>query len=341
MSFRFKITLLVTVLSLFLLLFTSFFFYKIGTESRQAVIDQLRYQISDHLNQAASIQAVERGVGNTIIGGNHDLLELFRKLGERGDKHVDMADAVAKKILTHGFLSTEFEERYSKWQTYQKYLYQQRSDVEAGVAKSTDWLDATSTNIELEFELRDSVFTPLSIPEAILYANTVLRPNIATLAEYAGRERAVLGNIIATGRAISQEENSMLIRYRSRVDLSTRQILLLKGSPLTPLELKETIETFESLFLGSLEELRNKVYSASRYSLETKTPPDYPVDSGLWIDMSTEAIDSALAVSELVGELALQKIEQRESSASVLIWLSSMLGIMVVFLMIIFSEISS
>lgn len=97
MSFRFKITLLVTVLSLLLLLFTSFFFYEVGTESRQSAIDQLRYQITDHLNQAASIQAAERGAGNTIIGGNHDLLELFRKLGERGDKHVAMADAVAKK----------------------------------------------------------------------------------------------------------------------------------------------------------------------------------------------------------------------------------------------------
>lgn len=336
MSFRFKITLLVSILSLCLLLLASYFFSHIKNDHQQAEIDQLRYQVSDHLNRAAAIQAIERGVGNTIIGGNRDLLNKFLKLHARGDEHVDRAEVVAKQILKRGFIATDFERRYTRWRKDMERLHQERSNVEAGIADSKSWLDATSRNIENEFDLSDSAFTPLNIPEAILYANTVLRPNIAMLAEYAGRERAILGNIIAVGRTISSDEFIVLTRYRSQVDLATRQILLLKGSPLTPPELKEAIETFERLFLGSWGALRNKIYSASRGALGSDSLPNYPIDSGLWIEMSTEAINSALTISNMVGELAFEKIQQKENYARFVMWLSILLGLLIVVLMFIF-----
>jgi len=336
MSFRVKITLLVSILSLILLLLASYFFYQAGTESRQAEIDQLRNHFSDHLNQAAAIQALERGVGNTIIGGNRELLNKFLKLQSRGDEHVDRAEVVAQQILKRGFIATDFEKRYAQWQKDMVRLHQERSNVEAGIAKSMSWLDVTSSNIENEFDLRDSAFTPLNSSEGILYANTVLRPNISTLAEFAGRERAVIGNILAAGRTISHDELIVLTRYRSRVDMATRQILLLKESPIAPPELTETIEIFERLFLGDLGALRNKIFAASRESADNKNLPVYPVDSGRWIEMSTTAIDSALAISEMVGKLASDAIQKRASRVRFVMWLSAFLGMTIVILMFIF-----
>ena len=334
MSFRFKITLQVSILSLILLLLAFYFFYQAGAKSRQAEIDQLRNQFSDTLNRAAAIQALERGVGNTIIGGNDDLLGKFLKLHSLGDAYVDQAEVMANKILERGFISTDFERRYTRWRKDMERLHRERANVEAGIAQSKSWLDAATSNIENEFDLRDSAFTPLNNSEAILYANTVLRPNIATLAEYAGRERAILGNILAEGRAISSDELNLLIRYRSRVDLATRQILLLKVSPLAPPELIDTINTFEQLFLEGLGGLRSKIFAASRASLDSVRPPAYPIDSGLWIERSTEAIDSALAISEMVGKLASDAIQERDVTVSFVMWLSALLGV-VIFVLIV------
>ncbi|MDH3355716.1 MAG: HAMP domain-containing histidine kinase, partial [Chromatiales bacterium] len=146
----------------------------------------------------------------------------------------------------------------------------------------------------------------------------------------------VIGNVIASGRAFSSYEISVLNRYRSNVDLATRQISLLKGSPLTPSELKEVIEDFERLFLGSWGALRNKIYSASRGAVDSDTLPKYPIDSGLWIEVSTEAINSALTISNMVGELALEKIEEKEINANFLMRLSILLGLVVIALTVIF-----
>lgn len=267
-SLQFKLISLVVLITTLLTAFSLFELYESLSQGQHASFSQLRNRIADHLNYAAGIQAKERSVGNTIIGGNHDLTGMFRELAAKGDASTQKAEEISKQILELDFTNSDFRNKVSDWKRDLEALRQARSRVEKGEISTTEWLDITTMNISNEFELRDLAFSSIDESESIIYYNTLLRPNVATLAEYAGRERALLGNILASGKVISADEMANLKRYRSRVERALNNIFLLKGQTKTPAELENAIRKFEDVFLGSFETLRQKIYSASRRTEE-------------------------------------------------------------------------
>ena len=77
-------------------------------------------------------------------------------------------------------------------------------------------------------------------------------------------ERALISNTIASGKPISRETMNKIKRYRSIVEQSLGQVLLLKDLPSTPGKMKQAIEGFEKEFLQSYQTLREKVFEASK-----------------------------------------------------------------------------
>lgn len=262
-TLRFKLAALITVLATLLLLLTGYVFYQTILDNSQTQAHRLRNQISDHLTRAAGIQAIERGVGATIIAGNTVMLPLFHELGRQGDEYVALATETIKAVVDQGLANIDLDARMDKWRTGLSALRQQRKNIVNETANSSDWLDAATYNIQNGFDLRDAAFTPQTATESILYYDTVLRPDIATLAEFAGRERAILGNVMASGWTIPEDVLITLTGYRSRVDQAVRQIALLKQDSVTPPALVEAIEVFEQAFVVEFGALRDRVYAAS------------------------------------------------------------------------------
>lgn len=262
-SIRFRVTLLIMVLVVILSGGAAYSLYRSFIEADLSEQDRLRNELSNHLNIAAGVQAIERGVGNTIIGGGKNLVSKFKELGIKGDMHTLEIKAFAKEIIANEYAPVDFENKYNKWLQVQEELHKFRLRVVAGDITASEWFDIATSNILLEFGLQDAVFVPHDVSESGLYHDTVLRPNIALLAEYAGRERAVIANIISVGSEISKKNLALLEGYRSHVKRAIRRIQVIRDDTTTPPALRNAIINFEKIFLGNYEKLRRQIYQVS------------------------------------------------------------------------------
>nr|MBC8548217.1 cache domain-containing protein [Candidatus Brocadiales bacterium] len=233
----------------------------------------IKNKIAGHLNAAAGWQAIERGYGSTIIGSGKGsaspLLPKFLEMVENGNSEILKSEELIRKLLSRG-KDPAFEERLKIWRKSFEALTLIRPKIKNRDISKDEWFDTITLNIKNEFDLRNTTFTPIKNEEKILYLNTVLRPNIAKLCEYAGRESAIVGNAIASGKPLSIETINELKHYRSIVDQSLGQVMILKELPSTSSQMKQSIETFEKEFLESFQHTREKVLSASKKQEEEK-----------------------------------------------------------------------
>lgn len=265
------------------------------------------------LNDAAGWQAIERGTGSTILNTSKPadaLLSRFAQVGARGDEAAARVDHHLEVLLAD-FSTAELETSVQRWRQSLSTLKSAREKVRSQQLAGPAWVELATQNIGREFELRDVALRPVGDHEQVLLSNAVVRANVATLAEYAGRERANLGGAIASGKPIAPELREKLLGYRAVVEVTAAQVLALETSPTTPPELKAAVSTFKREFFDVYQPLRLQVYAAS----DTGAP--YPVDGPQWLARSTRAIDSALAVSTAIGSISRQASTQLATSASV------------------------
>jgi len=223
-------------------------------------------KISGLLNVVAGWQAIERGYGATIIGSSKGdsspFFPKFLEMSEKGDSGVLQIEKDVEKLLSIRS-DKAFVKLLSKWRKGYDALVSARHKIASNDISKDEWLDIATLNIRNEFNLRNTTFAPHKTDEKILYLNNVLRPNIAILCEYAGLERALVSNTIESGKPLSNETLNRIKRYRSIIDQSLVQILVLKESPSTSIQMKRAIEIFEKEFLQSYQLLKEEVFSSS------------------------------------------------------------------------------
>lgn len=259
---------------------------------------KIRSHAAGLLNQATAVQAVERGMGSLLIAsGDPELIEKFETLGTNGDSYsiqaiseLEESKAASEDPQLSKLIRSVNEKR--------EIVTESRNQVINGNTDVPEWMRATTDQIFAEFELRDALFLPKTPGDQIIHLNSVIRSNIALLAEYAGRERAILSSVIPTQESIPEETLNTLNQYRAIVDQSTGKIMNLKQSSDLDQGLLSAIDTFEKVFLKEYEDVRKSIYRAS-----TEATP-YPLTGTEWINEATRAIDTAIGVSEAVGDVS-------------------------------------
>ncbi|MCP4252282.1 MAG: GAF domain-containing protein, partial [Candidatus Scalindua sp.] len=233
----------------------------------------IKNKIAGHLNAAAGWQAIERGLGATIVGsGTGDSSPLFQKfleIAEKSNSEISQIDKLIRK-LPNISEDRAFQEKLNRWRKGYEMLILNRSRIRNIDISKNEWLEIATLNINNEFNLRDTTFTPQENNEEILYLNNVLRPKIARLCEYAGLERAIVGNTIASGTHFHNNDINSIKHYRSIVDQSIEQVMVLKELPGTSDRMRQTIETFEKEFLQSYQQLRKDILSASKVQKDSE-----------------------------------------------------------------------
>jgi len=227
----------------------------------------IKNKIIGHLNTAAEWHAIERGCGATILGsGKGDLSPLFSnflEMGKKGDSEIFQAEKYIKeliKIEDNGKLEREL----NIWHEGYQMLLSTRPKIGSSDISREEWLNVATLNINNEFDLRNVTFTSEKMDERILYMNNILGPNVAKLCEFVGLERALIGNTIASGKPLSHEIHEKIKRYRTIVEHSLDQILLLKDLLSTSDQMKQALLQFEKEFLQTFQFLRKDIFSASR-----------------------------------------------------------------------------
>ncbi len=325
-SLQGKITFMLALLLSVSLVMATILLLQASKENRRAVQYDIMNEVAGHLNAAAGWQAIERGVGATILGSENPpaaLLAKFSTLSTKGDEEVAQAQKHVAKLLEQ-IDNPDLQKQVSKWNQAFETLRSKRSGVTDHSLDKSDWIRIATNNIENEFALRNIAFAPNDARERILYFNSVLRANVATLCEYAGRERALLGNAISTGKPIPPNTLETLKAYRALVENAARQVLALKDLDSTPEDLASTINAFDQEFLGNYQQLREAVYAANANG----TP--YPVDGAAWIQRATKAINTGLAISNIAGALATTATQDSRAEARTSIFLNGGLLLMAI-----------
>ncbi len=237
-------------------------------EQRSVAEYHLRNRIADHLNTAAGWQAIERGLGATILGRGEDsasLHELFLDAEKRGDAEVAAAEQIAQDLISR---DRAFEDAYVEWRTSLSRLAAARARLAAGEIQLDEWIATATTVITRGFSVRDLSLIPRSEKERILYVSTALSTNLARLSEHAGLERALVANAIAGGKSFSAATWAAIGNHRAVVEESLHRALLLKGITSASTETDHAITAFEKEFLHSFQSLREEVFAASRQQEE-------------------------------------------------------------------------
>ncbi|MBC8554790.1 MAG: PAS domain S-box protein [Candidatus Brocadiales bacterium] len=235
-----------------------------GTLSAEYII---KNKIIGHLNAAAGWHAIERGYGATILGdGKGDSSPFFTnflEMRKNGDSEVFQAEKYIKE-LTKIADNNILEKELNKWREGYQMLLSARPKIASNDIPKEEWLNVTTSNINNEFDLRNVVFAAEKMDERIIYINNILIPNISKLCEFAGLERALIGNTIAAGEPISNESYENIKRYRTVVEHPLDQILQLKDLLSTSDQMKQALLEFEKEFLQSFQLLREDIFNASR-----------------------------------------------------------------------------
>jgi Signal transduction histidine kinase len=265
-TLRFQIKLVSALLLFVLIVLLGISIKRAFDANKQAEEYVIKNKISELLNAVAGWQAIERGYGTTIIGsGKGDASPFFPKFLEVTEKENSDVLQIEKEIekLLNVRSNNAFEKILSKWRKGYESLVSARHKISSNDISKDEWLGIATLNIRNEFNLRNTAFTPQKTDEKILYLNTVLRPNIAILCEYAGLERALISNAIESGKPLSHETTNNIKSYRSIVDESLEQILILKELPTTSIRMKQAIEMIEKEFLQTYQFLKEEVFSST------------------------------------------------------------------------------
>jgi len=240
-------------------------------EQESAHLLALRNTLVGCLNEAAGWQAIERGYGATVIGrGQGDqspLYENFVVAAAVSDTAHSKALVAAQSFLREA-PDHIFRDNLTSWRQGTAAVRLARAKIGRGGISRDEWVAVATSNINLGFKLRSSTFEPRNPEEQLIYLNTVLQPNIVTMTEFAGLERALVANAIAAQHPVSLSTTETLKAYRSLVEYSLTQVLALRSLPGVSEEIKGATGEFERAFLDTLEQVRHAVFAASDQQYE-------------------------------------------------------------------------
>jgi methyl-accepting chemotaxis protein len=257
-------------------------------------------KISPAINElldAAGNWAQERGATNAALAYQQKAPSDIKAIIKERREKADTAYTAALDMLTD--IEFEGKDKFLP-QTQKGYakLVQFRRNVDSNLnrekaARDTEliksWVPTISALIMSSQDLRFSMGAAFSTKDPNLAAQTQMKNLTWVLSEYTGRERAILGSLIAANKPITTELHATLSVYRGRVQYAWDTIQKLEhNNNYEPV--KDAIIQAETDYFGSFQPTRLSLYRAGLAA------DPYPLNTAEWIDQSTAAINSLLAI---------------------------------------------
>ncbi|OGP96023.1 MAG: hypothetical protein A2V53_03860 [Deltaproteobacteria bacterium RBG_19FT_COMBO_56_10] len=233
------------------------------------------------------------------------------ELRARGDETIARAYDMAKKLSGLDGSNPAIDSALSMAQSMHAELLQGRKRADASMTSYLgrgydpgEWSSVITSFIEANSEIRAVSLSAGAKEDAMHEAmrlNAELKNAAWLVAEYAGRERALVAKFVTARAPIDPGVLETLKTNRAIVDINLKPILRLRADKNAGPDVLNAISGLESTFLGSFEQTRKTIFAASRTG-------DYPVNGKQWIEKSSEAINSILGVSAAIGKLVDSKI---------------------------------
>ncbi len=277
---------------------------RVATESSKAAWIQQANRLADAVLLANATEAIERGVTATAIAepgkATAETMAKIRTLRETGDKAYQEAIAIAGSLGGQD-TSHPLSESLRVLSERRAALEDARSSVDGilasqqGTLTPKAWIGTMTSFIEALSQVRRDAFTARMPLDEAYRSNLQIKEIVFLTAEYAGRERATLGSVIAQGGRITGETAQNVGRYRAIVDQNLAVLRLLTKHLPEGSKVGEAVAQLDAEFLGRFEAVRRGVYQASDAGTA------YPLTAAAWVKEATRGIDSILNVATAVS----------------------------------------
>jgi methyl-accepting chemotaxis protein len=261
--------------------------------------------IGDLFLDSAGSLAAERGVTNAALGAASAVDEQHRSQIAELRQKADGALASALEAIEAQADFTGRSALLAKVRADHDALVALRRDVDAQLALgglerdagvAGKWVPAATALIMSSQQLRTAAQV---IPESALARTQImldLKHSTWVMSEYAGRERATIGGLVARGSTIDSVTLSRLAEFRGRLEQAWSMVEgYAARDSANPLVLP-AVAAARAEFFGTYQGVRDGVYAAGSKGLP------YPVNAEQWIAAATRGIDSLLALSTAIGE---------------------------------------
>ncbi|SMQ66238.1 Methyl-accepting chemotaxis protein [Devosia lucknowensis] len=292
----------------------------IGLAGREAAIayssnveaGQMAYstRTSDLLLTSAGAWALERGMTNTALASADPAAPpVLAQIAERRQTGDAALDEALGRLAGESFAGRDALIQSLTAATANVADF--RGKVDVALAAPADqrpqdvvrgWVPAITEMIVASQRLREGAkFVVDSTATRIALLETV-RGEIWTMSEFAGRERAQIGALIASGNPMDVAALRTLSTNRGRVEQAWFNIEAYLGRDAASPALREAAQETRKVFFGDFEAVRQQVYAAGT------SGQTYPLVAADWVKQSTAAIDTILGLSTasvvVAGEVA-------------------------------------
>ncbi len=275
--------------------------------------------VADRLLEAAGQWAVERGLTNTALAAAAPISPAQRDAIIQRRQRGDRALAAALTLLP---AAPDFPARAQAGEALRQAgdrVATLRARVDRALqqplaardpALTRAWVPGMTARIEASQALRSGQDLAGNAEDLRLAQLFDLRHFAWVMSEYAGRERAVVGNLLSSGGAASLDQLTRLAGFRGQVERAWTAVRRLSADPRLPERLREAAAGVETAYFGRFEQTRRLVYEAGRNG----AAPEF--DSAAWIAAATEAIDTILALQEAATAATASRVEASTASAT-------------------------
>ena len=272
-------------------------------------------ELTDHVLTAASFNAVERGVTAAALASKEkaprSTIDKISRLREKGDSAYQHVVDIGNKLIVFDPSNILFTEALGEYEDGFADLLDARRKVDASLGmaeksyKPEGIIKVVSELSNIGADMRGDALLSPSRSESFQFPikmNANIKSAVWLASEYAGRERAMMGGAIGSGKPIKPAVREKLREARGIVEMNIKNLEGLTHDKETDPRIISTLEKMHEVFLGDFEKLRQKVYGSEKTG-------EYGVTAGEWVSAATGGINTILDISKAVSLVVVEDID--------------------------------
>ena len=276
-------------------------------------------EISDHLIDAAENLAIERDAIYTMLETTADKTKVIQQRYEKSRADADIALNTAISELQHynfpNVISTleQTKMQLAAFNTLREEIAEELKlpPKKRNKELSKRWFNQITDLITVSQELRLAYTQYYTHIDPIITQHMTFKHFLWMVTEYAGRERALIGHLIAANIPITAEDQKQLLLWRGIAEMGwTTSKHMAENSGLYP-SLAKYLEEAESQYFIVFDTTREVFYDIG---IRPKNRT-YPLGIDMWYGLATQAVDSLFALKTKSQELVRIFIENVEVTA--------------------------
>lgn len=276
-------------------------------------------RLADAALRTGTTMAMEQGVTVAVLSApdkaTDEMRDSMQQLRESGDRYLRKLQQLADAFMEQAAHPLMAEQLQGMKRHYAEVLAARRAVDAAlrgeGAMDEQQWLRASSGFLRAVSAVRRITFAPRQVRDFVQQESPLVKEALYTAAEYAVRERTLVGMSIASGHPLTEAQMTQLRHYRGIVDEALHKLdYTLPGWDAAG-DVMRAHQLLDREFRGRFQQVREAVFAAS------EAGESYPLTPAEWYQEATRGIDSIIRLSEATNKLANEQMASMQRSVAI------------------------